>query len=92
MNPATDFGKRDLPHSIRSRFTELYVSDITDKADLEVVVRDRLGSITATPPVRQVVHIYLSALSMVREGRLLDGSGNRPNYSLRTLCRALGFT
>ena len=30
MNPATDAGKKDLPASIRSRFTEIYVDELSD--------------------------------------------------------------
>ena len=31
MNPATDAGKKDLPSSIRSRFTEIYVDELVDQ-------------------------------------------------------------
>jgi midasin len=36
MNPATDIGKKDLPPALRSRFTELYVDEMLDPADLQV--------------------------------------------------------
>ena len=36
MNPATDVGKKDLPPALRSRFTELYVDEMLDAADLQV--------------------------------------------------------
>ena len=47
MNPATDVGKHDLPPGIRNRFTELYVSDLTDDEDLKIVVREYLNRMTA---------------------------------------------
>eukprot|EP00658_Telonema_sp_P-2_P046033 TRINITY_DN34101_c0_g1_i1.p1 TRINITY_DN34101_c0_g1~~TRINITY_DN34101_c0_g1_i1.p1 ORF type:complete len:106 (+),score=36.59 TRINITY_DN34101_c0_g1_i1:99-416(+) len=38
MNPPTDVGKKDLPPSLKSRFTEFYVSDPFDPHDLTCVV------------------------------------------------------
>ncbi|CAI7925301.1 unnamed protein product [Closterium sp. NIES-53] len=38
MNPATDVGKRDLPPAIRSRFTELFVDEITSRQELGSIV------------------------------------------------------
>ena len=31
MNPSTDVGKKDLPSSLRSRFTEIYVDELIDE-------------------------------------------------------------
>lgn len=42
MNPATDVGKKQLPHSIRSRLTEFCVEELQDPADLQVLVRGYL--------------------------------------------------
>jgi midasin len=41
MNPATDVGKKDLPPALRSRFTELFVDEMLDPADLQVRAQDR---------------------------------------------------
>ena len=38
MNPPTDVGKRELSAALRSRFTELYVEELTDPADLQSIV------------------------------------------------------
>lgn len=38
MNPANDVGKRDLPPGVRNRFTEIYVPELNDSEDLEIVV------------------------------------------------------
>ena len=37
MNPATDTGKHDLPPGLRNRFTELYVDEITEVADIKML-------------------------------------------------------
>ncbi len=44
MNPATDVGKKDLPASLRSRFTELYVpSPDADRDALTAIVEKYIG-------------------------------------------------
>ena len=90
MNPATDHGKRDLPPSVRARFTELYVPDVTRRADLELIVRERLARFSTEPPVHAMVDMYLKLRERAKSD-LVDGSGERPHYSLRTLCRALAY-
>ena len=42
MNPATDVGKKSLAPSVRNRFSEFYVDELTDRADLELIVRSSL--------------------------------------------------
>ncbi len=42
MNPATDVGKKQLPHSIRNRFTEFFVDEIQSESDFQVLVRSYL--------------------------------------------------
>ena len=37
MNPATDSGKKDLPSSMRARFSEIYVSELTDARELREI-------------------------------------------------------
>lgn len=39
MNPATDFGKHELPTGIRARFAELYIPDLLTREDLIEIVR-----------------------------------------------------
>uniref|UniRef100_A0A8C3JUM0 Midasin n=1 Tax=Calidris pygmaea TaxID=425635 RepID=A0A8C3JUM0_9CHAR len=80
MNPATDVGKRNLPPGIRNRFTELYVEELRNEGDLQVLIMDYL---------RVGCNLFKS-LSQ-KETKLVDGTGHRPHYSLRTLCRALRF-
>lgn len=91
MNPATDVGKRNLPLGLRNRFTELYVEELENEADLRVLVSDYLRCLN---PNRNVISGIISFyLSVRREAssRLVDGTGHRPHYSLRTLCRALRY-
>ncbi|KAH6928548.1 hypothetical protein HPB50_016885 [Hyalomma asiaticum] len=87
MNPATDIGKKDLPAGIRSRFTEVYLEEPLEEGDLELVAAAYLGG-SGSPPLRACVSLYLSLRKAAQEG-LTDGTGSRPHFSLRTLCRAL---
>ena len=43
-----------------------------------------------TPPVASIVALYHAAMAEA-EKTLLDGANQRPQYSLRTLCRALAY-
>lgn len=96
MNPATDAGKKDLPSSIRSRFSELYVDELLDPVELRVVAArylDGVLPIDDKPPehmeiVVTAVDVYLRCRELA-ESVLADGGGHKPRYTLRTLCRAL---
>ncbi|XP_055690608.1 midasin [Lutzomyia longipalpis] len=89
MNPSTDIGKKDLPVGIRNRFTEFFVDELKDVSDLRCLVGDYLKNTgIQTGKVMNVVELYRKLRKMARL-ELNDGLGNRPVYSLRTLCRAL---
>ncbi|KAF3702507.1 Midasin Dynein-related AAA-ATPase MDN1 MIDAS-containing protein [Channa argus] len=91
MNPATDVGKRNLPLGLRNRFTELYVDELENEEDLQVLVLDYLKCLN---PHRSVVSGIISFYLAVRKeanSHLVDGTGHKPHYSLRTLCRALKY-
>ncbi|NXE72930.1 MDN1 protein, partial [Cochlearius cochlearius] len=91
MNPATDVGKRNLPPGIRNRFTELYVEELRNEGDLQVLIMDYLRGLNVNKStVQGIVNFYLSVRKEA-EAKLVDGTGHRPHYSLRTLCRALRF-
>ncbi|XP_066850638.1 midasin isoform X2 [Anser cygnoides] len=91
MNPATDVGKRNLPPGIRNRFTELYVEELRNEGDLQVLIMDYLRGLNVSKnTVQGIVNFYL-AVRKEAETKLVDGTGHRPHYSLRTLCRALRF-
>ncbi|CAI5953539.1 unnamed protein product, partial [Closterium sp. NIES-65] len=90
MNPATDVGKRDLPPAIRSRFTELFVDEITSRQELGIIVFKYLEGLLPSPPVDDIVDFYLAARQEA-EVSLFDGANQRPQYTLRTLARALEY-
>jgi midasin len=82
MNPPTDFGKKDLPPAIRSRFNELYVADIDDREDLEVIVCSFLDkSHSLKVPVDRIVELYVQArgLAKSRYDSHFSNHPNRPN-------------
>lgn len=96
MNPATDAGKKDLPASIRSRFTEIYVDELVDAVQLRSVAARYLdGAVTTngvplehSESVMSSVDIYLQC-RLLSEQSLVDGGGQKPRYTMRTLCRTL---
>ena len=96
MNPATDAGKKDLTVSVRSRFTELFVDELLDPAELRQISAHYISSVLPAsdkPPeytdtVIAVVEMYLKCRDMANKC-LTDGSGQKPRYTLRTLARAL---
>lgn len=95
MNPATDVGKKDLPPGIRSRFTELYVdSPDKDLKSLEAIVSSYLGKESATSDsvvAHDVSTLYQKIIGLAEENKLVDGAGQKPHFSLRTLTRTLSY-
>ncbi|KAL2047257.1 hypothetical protein N7G274_001276 [Stereocaulon virgatum] len=94
MNPATDIGKHDLPVSVRSRFTELYIeAPDKDLEDLISVVETYLGSFVETDPraPTDVAHLYLEIRHLNDSNQLVDGANQKPHFSLRTLTRTLVY-
>ena len=87
MNPATDVGKRDLSPSLRHRFTEIYVDELRNRNDLMLVCQKYLSEVK-NAPISNLVDFYLDAREWSKK-LLVDGAGQAPHYSLRTLCRAL---
>ncbi|XP_076652583.1 midasin [Halictus rubicundus] len=92
MNPATDVGKKDLPVGLRNRFTEFFVDELTEKSDLQLLVNSYLKDLNLPPEkIDGIVKFYLNVRKEA-ERNLLDGTGHKPHYSLRTLCRALSVS
>lgn len=97
MNPATDNGKKDIPSSIRSRFTEIYVDELVDRIELSSVAGGYLNGVIHISDVEQSetimssVDVYLRCRKLSVEA-LVDSVGQRPRYSMRTFCRALSAT
>ena len=61
MNPATDIGKRNLSSNIRNRFTEIYVDDVDDTNDLELIIRNYLLPLTHVTAdlIKSIAAFYL---------------------------------
>ncbi|KAF5919872.1 hypothetical protein HPG69_014236 [Diceros bicornis minor] len=91
MNPATDVGKRNLPPGIRNRFTELYVEELESKEDLQILIVDYLKGLSVNKSTVQGIINFYTAVRKDSGTKLVDGTGHKPHYSLRTLCRALRF-
>ena len=92
MNPATDVGKKALAAAVRNRFSEFYVNELTDRSDLELIVRSALRDSVLNDEriAAKIVDFYLRARECAKTS-LVDGGNKAPHYSLRTLCRALEF-
>lgn len=92
MNPATDVGKKDLPVGLRNRFTEFFVDELTEKSDLQLLISSYLNDLNLpSGKIESIVKFYLNVRKEA-ETILLDGTGHKPHYSLRTLCRALNVS
>ncbi|CAB1097867.1 unnamed protein product [Ectocarpus sp. CCAP 1310/34] len=91
MNPPTDASKKDLPPSLRRRFSEVYVPELDDRLDLKQVVDGYISSgvsVDHESLAFTAVDLYLWARVLSSES-LSDGAGQRPRYSLRTLVGAV---
>jgi midasin len=94
MNPATDVGKKDLPSSLRSRFTEVYApSPDSDQEALTAIVEQYIGqeSVGDRGIIADVAQCYAQIRNLAQSHQLADGANQRPHYSIRTLSRALIF-
>ncbi|KAF3328833.1 midasin [Carex littledalei] len=91
MNPATDAGKRELPYSFRSRFTEYFVDDVLDDDDLRLFVNKYLDETPAGTEYTEKIIQFYKAAKKESEDRLQDGARQKPQFSLRSLARALDY-
>ncbi|XP_075981449.1 midasin [Anticarsia gemmatalis] len=89
MNPATDVGKKDLPAGLRNRFTEFFIDELTERNDLMLLIGDYLYHMSLNGAVLEAIYSFYASIKKEAKLNLVDGSGNTPHYSLRTLCRAL---
>lgn len=97
MNPASDVGKKDLPMGLRSRFTEIYVdSPDQDTKSLESIIRAYLEQAIQSEKDKglptTITEIYQDIQRIANEEGVVDGSGQRPHFSLRTLTRTLAHS
>ena len=88
MNPATDVGKRDLPAALKHRFTEIYAGECESREDLALLVKQGLRDTVPGSSIEAIVDFYLAARKDAAT-TLLDSADQKPQYSLRTLSRAM---
>lgn len=94
MNPATDVGKRDLPNSLRSRFTEIYLDHPDqDYENLLLIVKAYLGNHNNLDLriAADITNLYLEIQKLAGQNALVDGANQKPHFSLRTLTRTLVY-
>lgn len=94
MNPATDVGKRELPSSIRSRFSEYFISSCEgDMESLLQICSVYLGNHIHSDNrvAHDVASLYQSIRSLETENRLVDGASQKPHFTIRTLTRTLTY-
>lgn len=92
MNPSTDVGKKDLPLSIRSRFTEIYVhSPDRDREDLLSIIDKYISrySVGDDWAGDDIAELYLEAKRLAEANKIVDGANQKPHFSIRTLTRTL---
>lgn len=46
MNPGGDYGKKELSPALRNRFTEIWVSSISDESDIALIIQKKIESIS----------------------------------------------
>ena len=93
MNPPTDVGKKDLPPTLRSKFTEFFVGEPFTRNDLVIVTNHIVGGLISHPPLEEIVSFFLDCVKMC--GTILCETTTQsqpPHYSLRTLTRGLTYT
>ena len=91
MNPGRQVGKKELPITLRSKFTEMWVPEMEKFEDIFEVVKFYLEGRTDRKTMENIVAFYLEMRKLSRDGMIEDGSGRAPQYSMRTLCRALKY-
>lgn len=94
MNPSTDIGKRDLPMSIRSRFSEIYVhSPDRDREDLLSIIDKYIDQYAVGDDwvADDIAELYMEAKKMSQENKIVDGANQKPHFSIRTLTRTLVY-
>ena len=86
MNPPyTSAGKKQLPWSLRSKLTEIYVPELENQNDLWMIIDRNCSNQLTESLKRKILEFYLK----VREHVLK--TTKRGNIGLRNLSRALAF-
>ena len=94
MNPATDVGKRELPSSIRSLFSEYFIASCDDDMEsLLQICSVYLGNHIHSDnrAASDVANLYQSIRGLETANRLVDGASQKPHFTVRTLSRTLTY-
>jgi len=94
MNPATDVGKRDLPPALRGQLTEIYVGSPDESmADLLLIIKQYIGHLCVGDEraASDVAQLYLKIKAAAEQHDIVDGVGQKPHFSIRTLTRTLTY-
>ncbi|KAK3879278.1 hypothetical protein Pcinc_016138 [Petrolisthes cinctipes] len=89
MNPSTDIGKKELPAGLRNRFTEFFMEELHNSQDMMILVKDYLAKLGPSAVQVDGIRKFYKRVKTAADEQLNDGTGHKPHYSLRTLCRAL---
>ncbi|XP_023760194.1 midasin [Lactuca sativa] len=92
MNPATDAGKRDLPLFLRNRFTEYFMDDVLEDEDLKLFINRFMEADNSVKDITTKILKFYKIAKKESEERLQDGANQKPQYSLRSLYRAMEYT
>lgn len=92
MNPGNAVGKKELPDGIRKRFTEMYVEELEDEIELTKIAIRRSQLHLSHSEAEKIVGIYLKLRALSLSHEIEDGFGRKPNFTLRTLCRAIDIS
>ena len=94
MNPATDVGKRDLSPALRGQLTEIYVGSPDESmADLLLIIKQYIGHLCIGDEraASDVAQLYLKIKAAAEQHDIVDGVGQKPHFSIRTLTRTLTY-
>lgn len=86
MNPPyTSAGKKQLPWSLRSKLTEIYVPELESQTDLWLIIDKNCGNSANEQCKRRILQFYMT----IRQEILKQTK--RANIGLRNLVRSLAF-
>nr|CCC89279.1 unnamed protein product [Trypanosoma congolense IL3000] len=92
MNPPTDVGKKDIPPSLRSKFTEIYVDEPFEEGDVIILVNEFIGHLAADCKTQEITAFFLDYVGKAKSTLCsLDCGAKPPSVSLRTLTRAMTY-
>ncbi|SBS89388.1 dynein-related AAA-type ATPase, putative, partial [Plasmodium malariae] len=90
-NSTISSGKRELPPIIRNKFTEIFVDEILEYEDIEMIVKHLLKEITCdTVLIKNITNCYLEIKKESLKN--MNSQDNKPiSFSTRNLVRAINY-